>query len=782
MSMSYPPQQIPGSAMPYGMPPQGPMAPNLPGPPGAAGGQSGPELGDFIRILKQRKLTIIITTILLSIITTGTTLVLYRYYPGYRASALLNVVPPRQNAYELVNPLVDPRQMELPAATEAQRIKQPNLLAKVLEMPEVKSTSFYREYDKLEECLQDLQTKLSSGVVRDTTLIRVSFMTKRRDEAITIVDAVVSRYLAITGSDSRTEVTSRIEGMRTSRAGVIEELDSKRRELQNFRQQTDVPALETERASISTVLGDLKQRLALNQEDKTRIESQYETISNYEPWQLPITPEMEVTVNQDPILRFRREQVESLELEMQALLTAGVLGEDHRQINLLKQRKALFQEAESSRREELYDQLREQQQDSLQQALAQTRAVELKLLERIQEEEARQRDLDRNIQKFNDMQDDRDRIEQRLAQIEMQISEAEQMSRSNQNLRRVELAQRADAPPVPTWPNRRLFIAGGFFMSLAGGIGLAFLLEFADKAIRTPIDIARHAHVSVLGCIPRLDDEEAEEIEDIERAALVAPQSLVAESFRQVRTNLLFSGPLESQRSLLITSPGPDDGKSTVAINLAVTLARGGASVLLIDANFRRPALREAFQRSKSDGLSNVLIGQRSFDDVLVETESKNLYLLASGPMPPTPAELLGAESMRNLLEEASKRFDRIIIDGPPVLLMSDALVLAAQIDGVLLVSRAASNTKGELRRANEQLQRIGARVIGAVLNGIEARPGGYFRRQYREFYDYVSDETVPPELPAFDDDQADRTLASGDQTDESDPFDLDEDGDDKKA
>jgi hypothetical protein len=113
---------------------------------------------------------------------------------------------------------------------------------------------------------------------------------------------------------------------------------------------------------------------------------------------------------------------------------------------------------------------------------------------------------------------------------------------------------------------------------------------------------------------------------------------------------------------------------------------------------------------------------------------------------------------------------------------MSDALVLAAQIDGVLLVSRAASNTKGELRRANEQLQRIGARVIGAVLNGIEARPGGYFRRQYREFYDYVSDETVPPELPAFDDDQADRTLASGDQTDESDPFDLDEDGDDKKA
>ena len=434
---------------------------------------------------------------------------------------------------------------------------------------------------------------------------------------------------------------------------------------------------------------------------------------------------------------------------MQALLNAGLLGKEHRQIKLLEQRKAGFQEQETARREELYDQLRSQQLEGLEQALAQSRAVEISLLEKIQDEEAKQRDLDRNIQAFQDMQDDRDRIQERLAQIEMKIAEAEQVGKGNENQRRVELAQSADAPPNPAWPNLKLFIAGGIFLSFAGGIGLAFLLEFADKAVRTPIDVARYAHVSVLGCIPRLDDEEAE-VDEIEQAALVAPQSLVAESFRQVRTNLLFSGPAETQQRLLITSPGAEDGKSSVAINLAVTLARGGSSVLLIDANFRRPTLREHFRNSQADGLSNILIGQRKFDEVVTQTETKNLYLLASGPMPPTPAELLGAESMRKLLEEAAKRFDRIIVDGPPVLLMSDALVLASQVDGVLLVSRAASNTKGELKRANDQLQRIGARVIGAVLNGIEARPGGYFRRQYREYYEYTSDETVPPELPGF--------------------------------
>lgn len=755
MSTSYPPQPFSGAPTPYGMPPQ-PFPPALPGAAGPGAGASGPELGDFVRILKQRKVVIIVTTMLLSIIAVGTTIMLYLFFPGYRAEAILDVVPPRENPYGVIDPLVDPRQMELPAQTEAQRIKQKSLLAEVLELPEIKNTQFYKSYNNdFERCLEDLHRKLSSSVIRDTTFIRVSFMTNEREEAITIVDAVIGRFLAKTGSASRTEITDRIEDMRNSKAQVVEELDTKRRELRNFRQQTDVPAMETERTTITSVLATLKARLTETQEEKTRIESQYETIARFEPWQLPITPEMEIQVNQDPILRFRREQVESLELEIQALLAANMLGEDHRQIKLLEQRRAGFQEQEAARREELYDQLRSQQLEGLEQALAQTRAVEISLLEKIQDEEARQRDLDRNIQAFRDMQDDRDRIQTRLEQIEMRIADAEQMSGNNQNLRRVIRAQSADAPPRPAWPNLKLFIVGGIFLSMAGGVGLAFLLEFADKAVRTPIDVARHAHVSVLGCIPRLDDEEAEEVEEIEQAALHAPQSLVAESFRQVRTNLLFSGPAETQKTLLITSPGPDDGKTTVAINLAVTLARAGSSVLLIDANFRRPSLRQTFQRSQADGLSNMLIGQRRFDEVLTETETKNLYLLSSGPMPPTPAELLGTEAMRKLLEEADKRFDRIIIDGPPVLLMSDALVLASQVDGVLLVSRAAGNTKGELRRANEQLQRIGARVIGAVLNGIEARPGGYFRRQYREYYDYTSDETVPPELPGFSDAQA---------------------------
>jgi capsular exopolysaccharide synthesis family protein len=284
-------------------------------------------------------------------------------------------------------------------------------------------------------------------------------------------------------------------------------------------------------------------------------------------------------------------------------------------------------------------------------------------------------------------------------------------------------------------------------LALLAALGLAFVREFTDQALRTPLDIARYGHISVLGCVPLLDDEEAD-IEDVALATRRAPQSLVAEAFRQIRAHLMFSGPLESQRTLLVTSPRPEDGKTAVAINLAVAFAQGNQRVLLVDCNFRRPDIRTAFKNAHSDGLSNVLADRGPFAEVVCHTEVPNLDVLTSGPMPPNPAELLGSALMRELIASARKSYDRIILDGPPCLLISDALVLAMQADAVVLVARAGSSSKGALRRAREQLGKINARVIGAVLNGVQARPGGYFRQQYREFYDYTSEEVVPRELP----------------------------------
>jgi len=180
-----------------------------------------------------------------------------------------------------------------------------------------------------------------------------------------------------------------------------------------------------------------------------------------------------------------------------------------------------------------------------------------------------------------------------------------------------------------------------------------------------------------------------------------------------------------------------------------VTFAQSNQRVLLIDANFRRPGVRRAFVGTRAEGLCNVLVGQMPFEQTVTHTDLPNLDVLGSGPLPPNPGELLGSPQMRELLKLVAGKYDRVVLDGPPCLLVSDALVLATQVDGVVLVARAVNGTKGTLRRAREQLQRIGARVIGAVLNGVRAQPGGYFKQQYREFYEYREEESTTPQLPA---------------------------------
>jgi capsular exopolysaccharide synthesis family protein len=184
-----------------------------------------------------------------------------------------------------------------------------------------------------------------------------------------------------------------------------------------------------------------------------------------------------------------------------------------------------------------------------------------------------------------------------------------------------------------------------------------------------------------------------------------------------------YSAALLSQQALLITSPRPEDGKTATAINLAVTFAQGNQRVLLIDCNFRRQGIRSAFPNTRPEGLSNVLVAHRTLDEVITQTDLANLDVMTSGPMPPNPAELLGSTAMRDLLTAAKGRYDRLILDGPPCLLISDAMVLATQVDATVMVARAANSAKGALRRAREQFQRINARIIG-VLSGVQVRPG----------------------------------------------------------
>lgn len=198
------------------------------------------------------------------------------------------------------------------------------------------------------------------------------------------------------------------------------------------------------------------------------------------------------------------------------------------------------------------------------------------------------------------------------------------------------------------------------------------------------------------------------------------PRSPVAEAYRSLRTNLEFSSLDEPLRTMVVTSPAPEAGKSTTLANLAVTMAQAGKQVILVDCDLRRPSLHEIFDVPNSTGLTSVILDDTTSMPPLCETGVAGLKLLTSGPLPPNPAELLGSRRMAELIKTLREQADIVLFDAPPVIAVTDAAILASQVDGVLLVLNAGVTRREHAQRARAALDRVNARLVGTVLNNVK--------------------------------------------------------------
>lgn len=303
----------------------------------------------------------------------------------------------------------------------------------------------------------------------------------------------------------------------------------------------------------------------------------------------------------------------------------------------------------------------------------------------------------------------------------------------------VRIIDRAEAPLYPISPRKRLNVALGMILGVLGGIGLIFFFEFVDNTIKNTEDIENTTGLPFLGIIPSFEGENGEEI-TTDLFAHEHPKSSVTESCRVIRTNLTFSAPDASLRRLLVTSAGPQEGKSTTVINLGIVLAQGGKRVLLIDSDLRRPRLHRAFGFSSDlSGLTNLIMGEDSLDNVLVDTEVPGLSLIPCGPIPPTPSELLGSRQMENILKDLEERFDWVLFDSPPVVAVTDAVVISQLVDGVVLVVKAGQTSRDLLAKALKQLSDVDATILGTVLNDFNVKGEGY--RYYHYYHSYHSNE-----------------------------------------
>ncbi len=294
----------------------------------------------------------------------------------------------------------------------------------------------------------------------------------------------------------------------------------------------------------------------------------------------------------------------------------------------------------------------------------------------------------------------------------------------------ISVLQPASTPTVPISPNVLMTVLMAAAIGLALAVAGALLIEFLDDTVKTPEDVEWALGLPTLGSIARTQNGTATN----NLVAAHEPLSSITEAYRTVRTNIRVSSVDEPLRTLVVTSPNPSDGKTTLVANLGVVMAQAGNRVVLVDGDLRRAMLHKKFEVPNREGLTNALLeDEPALDGWLRETEIENLRVLTSGPLPPNPSELLGSKRMRRLVERLKNEADIVLFDTPPSLLVSDALVLAVEADGVLLVTEAGRTRRSAARQAAEQLRKLGANILGVVLNGVPApRSKSYYYHEYR--------------------------------------------------
>lgn len=297
-------------------------------------------------------------------------------------------------------------------------------------------------------------------------------------------------------------------------------------------------------------------------------------------------------------------------------------------------------------------------------------------------------------------------------------------------------------------------LAVSMVLGLLIGVGIAVAMELLDVTVKNQEQVESILGVPVLGMVPVMGEKHdgrlsPDELRKRDLGVLFEPRSPAAEACRSIRTNLMFISTERRLQSIVVTSPGPQEGKTTTAISLALTMAAAGTRVLLVDTDLRRPRLHKSFNLPNDRGISNAIVGDAKLKDVIRSTEAPNLGVLTCGPIPPNPAELLHTERFKQLVREAESMFDVIIYDSSPVSAVTDPAILSNLVDGVILIVRGGRTTKEAAAFARRQLTDAKGRLLGAVVNAVDFRDRayGYYYSRYRSYakygYGYGPDTSV---------------------------------------
>ncbi len=739
----------------------------VPAPPSAraaGAAESGVTMRDILAILRRRSLLIIFLFLLFSSFAVGAWLIAYLYFPLWPAEAAVECISDKPKRMDIVGETPDQKEFDRFIMTQAQFVTGPEVLMETLQTAEVRGTRWYRDTPQ-DDLLLDFLGLVKAAPKRGTNLLSVSVKTRSKDDPHVIVNQVVRIYLERVKEYNAGEFRRERDVYRGELETIHESILDKEKQLAEI--QTRLPPGYASTGSNPVFVDYTVDRETVNTYQLMFRELEG-LFSLYEkPGGTALSPEDAQLVELDPKVAYLTNQAFSI--QQQLAVTQKHHGANHRAIIDLNE---LLEVVNQQLEVERHNRLREilaYKKEQVRTAMLNAQYALLKSQEKLTDTMAYLSDMDELVAQYLSVQDDVLVLKDNREIVASYIRELERIVRERSAIR-VEPRVTAMAPLERSFPQRFL-IPAGIALALVFAVGIAIMLEFVDTSLRTPQDIVRHLRIPLLGVIPDVDDEEVE-IEQIETAVRDAPQSMYTEVFRTIRTNLQFTATAERQRCIVITSPRPEDGKTSIACNLALMIAEGGRRVLLVDANFRKPAIHRFFKPKSAAGLSNILVGDGSAKEVITKTDLPNMDVLTSGPLPPNPAELMSSQQLIDFIAEVRGMYDHVIVDSAPVLVASDASILATRADGVILVCRAKANSRGIAGRACGLLGRMNAHIFGAVLNAAQVRRGGYFREQLRTFYDYRPDEddgygVLSPALPRDKTDRAGKGSAKSDDAQE---------------
>ena len=600
------------------------------------------------------------------------------------------------------------------------------VVAKITNNVFAKPVKTFQEIEEQEISRADIIAEMIRSTVtveplEETKIVNVSFMSANPELALIIANATAKAYIEQLLEMKLQASEYNRKWMGTKGEEEAEKLKKAKKALNEYMKANDIVTIEDRATIIPQKLAQLSTELAQAETRQKELETLYAKIrksqNNYE--ELATIP----VIADDSVLKLIRDQI--LKVEQNIMEQSKKYGPKHPVMDRVNSELAILK---TKRNQEIrhiirtvknrYELANSNTRD-LREMLDNTKKEAVNLNEKFIQYEILRREIENHQNLFNALTSKAD---------EQSITEKAQ----NINVWVVEKAQ---LPEFPSKPNRKRNILLGIIMGLFGGVGLALFLEYLDNTIKTPDDVEEKYNIPVLTTVSKIKDK----TKTLYKLVLDEPSSAFAESFKSLRASIMLSSSDSPPKTILITSMAPKDGKTTIASNLAMAIAGSGSKVLIIDCDLRRPMLHQVFGLENKKGLSTFISGTSGIS-IIRDGLPENLSIIPSGPIPPNPSELMISKRLKDLIRSLKNKYDFIIFDTPPIISVSDTLIISKIVDASLIVTRFGKTTYEMMNHGMKQLAGIEAKVIGTVINAVDEKKSGYYYYHYnKEYYQYYS-------------------------------------------